>query len=88
MEDMTLSHQQSEKHLDQGDMASSAFDNRDNLYSQVSTNLLGVRQSYYSWSWYSHNIKRSDRNMRRRVIDVFCKQRRLLLWKNTTISSL
>ena len=36
MEDTTLSRQQSEKHLDQGDMASSAFSNRDNLCSSVS----------------------------------------------------
>jgi len=33
-------------------------------------------------------MKMNDRNMRRIVIDVFCKQRRLLLWKNTTDNSL
>jgi hypothetical protein len=33
MEDTTLSRQQSEKHLDQEDKASSAFTNRDNLCS-------------------------------------------------------
>jgi len=33
MEDTAQNRQQSEKHLDQGDMASSAFSNRDNLCS-------------------------------------------------------
>jgi len=33
MEDTTLSRQRSEKHIDQGDMTSSAFSNRDNLCS-------------------------------------------------------
>ena len=33
-------------------------------------------------------MTRNDRNMRRIVIDVFCKRRRLLLWKNTTGNNL
>ena len=38
MEDTTLSRQQSEEHLDQGDRVSSAFTNRDNLCSYISFN--------------------------------------------------
>jgi hypothetical protein len=51
-------------------------------------NLLSVGQSNYNWSWCPHNVKRNGRNIRRRVIVLFCKRRKLLLWEGTTDSSL